>query len=156
MSSPVIGRAQGWRYAPPPPAASALTPSAHRSSWLSCGRREAPPGGLIADVPELGQPGEDAGGTLTGKPGHAFHDLGPSRELRVGFDLRGDRRVELPELGTHHLEDRGGGLGDMLGRTMLALLNELLLDLLQPAPPPHHPTHFPPPRTSSPLNLPSE
>src|SRR5208282_3348276 len=43
--SPVLGRAQGWRFAPPPPAASALTPSAPRAFWHSCGRRDAPPGG---------------------------------------------------------------------------------------------------------------
>ena len=46
--SPVLGRAQGWRFAPPPPAASALTPSAHRAFWHSCGRRDAPPGGRAA------------------------------------------------------------------------------------------------------------
>src|SRR5271166_988912 len=40
--SPVLGRAQGWRFAPPPPAASALTPSAHRSFGRSSGRRDAP------------------------------------------------------------------------------------------------------------------
>src|SRR5208282_5583516 len=40
--SPVLGRAQGGRCAPPPAAASALTPSAHRADWLSCGRRQAP------------------------------------------------------------------------------------------------------------------
>ncbi len=43
--SPVLGRAQGWRFAPPPLAASALTPSAHRAFWPACGRRNAPPGG---------------------------------------------------------------------------------------------------------------
>src|SRR5208282_891857 len=43
--SPVLGRAQGWRCAPPPSAASALTPSAHRAFWHPCGRRDAPPGG---------------------------------------------------------------------------------------------------------------
>ena len=40
--SPVLGRAQGWRCAPPPPAASALTPSAPRAGWHPCGRRRAP------------------------------------------------------------------------------------------------------------------
>src|SRR6266568_5716246 len=40
--SPVIGRAQGWRFAPPPPAASALTATAHRSARLPSGRRDAP------------------------------------------------------------------------------------------------------------------
>jgi hypothetical protein len=41
-SSPVIGRAQGWRYAPPPAAAAALPPSAHRSGGHPCRRRRAP------------------------------------------------------------------------------------------------------------------
>src|SRR5258705_2155834 len=40
--SPVLGRAQGWRCAPPPSAASTLTPSAHRSGSLSGRRRKAP------------------------------------------------------------------------------------------------------------------
>jgi hypothetical protein len=37
-SSPVIGRPQGWRCAPPPPAAAALTPSAHRSAGFASAR----------------------------------------------------------------------------------------------------------------------
>ena len=41
----MLGRAQGWRFAPPPPAASALTLSAHRAFGHSSGRRDAPPGG---------------------------------------------------------------------------------------------------------------
>ena len=40
--SPVSGRVQGWRLAPPPAAASALTPSAHRAGWHPCGRRGTP------------------------------------------------------------------------------------------------------------------
>jgi hypothetical protein len=44
--SPVLGRAQGWRCAPPPSPALALIPSAHRPFWHPSGRRDAPPGGL--------------------------------------------------------------------------------------------------------------
>src|SRR4029077_19515342 len=35
-------RHTGGRLAPPPSAAAALTPSAHRADWLSCGRRRGP------------------------------------------------------------------------------------------------------------------
>src|SRR4029079_11279075 len=38
-ASPVIGRAQGWRSAPPPSAAAALTPSAPRADELPGRRR---------------------------------------------------------------------------------------------------------------------
>src|ERR1700736_4508609 len=47
-----IGRAQGWRCAPPPPAAAALTPSAHRS-WRTAMRSvgdRARKGALIGSV----------------------------------------------------------------------------------------------------------
>src|SRR5439155_22678508 len=54
--SPVLGRAQGGRLAPPPSAAAALTPSAHRADWLSCGRRPAP------TAPRRACSREDAGG----------------------------------------------------------------------------------------------
>src|ERR1700730_17845558 len=54
--SPVLGRAQGGRLAPPPSAAAALTPSAHRADWLSCGRRRA------ATAPGGARSCEDAGG----------------------------------------------------------------------------------------------
>src|SRR5215470_17732974 len=40
--SPVRGRAQGWRYAPPPSAASALPPAAPRSGCFARARRGAP------------------------------------------------------------------------------------------------------------------
>src|SRR5260370_30348644 len=34
VGSPVIGRAQGWRYAPPPPAAAGLAPVRSPGFWL--------------------------------------------------------------------------------------------------------------------------
>ena len=44
MGSPVFGRAQDGRGAPPPSAAAFLTPVAHRSGLLPSGRRGAPTG----------------------------------------------------------------------------------------------------------------
>ena len=230
----MLGRAQGWRFAPPPPAASALTPSAHRAFWHPSGRRDAPPGGrakarscggsrrrvpgliarehrvedddqlahagdegdlgflapgaqalvvglehrvvlgggahdrhieevaelaasaldvarafalaavvvvgrgadeggggLVADAPEFGQPGDQAGDRLIAEPRHALDDFGPSRERRVGLDLGGDGGVELAQLGPHRLGDRGQGLGDDGRRAMLALLSDPPFQLFQ-------------------------
>ena len=56
-SSPVLGRAQGWRFALPPPAASALTLSAHRAFGHSSGRRDAPPGGRTRARSSAAPPG---------------------------------------------------------------------------------------------------
>ena len=91
-------------------------------------------GGFVADAPEFGQPGDYAGGRLTGEARHARDDFGPSRESRVGFDFGGDRGFEPAQLGPGRLGDRGQRLGDDGWRAMLALLLDPIFHVFQGCP----------------------
>src|SRR5208337_830457 len=247
--SPVLGRAQGWRFAPPPPAASALTPSAPRAFGHPSGRRNAPPGGrakprsrrgssrripglvarehrvedddqlahagdqsdlgflapgaqalivglehrvvpgggahdrhikkvaelaasapdvalafagaavvvvgrgaeeggggLVGDMPELGQPGDHAGDRLIAEARHAVDDLGPARKGWVRLDPGGDRGLELAPFGPDRLGDRGQGLSDDRRRAMLALLLDPIFLVFQGRPGLNQPVEFLPRR----------
>ena len=91
-------------------------------------------GGLVGDMPEFGQPGDDAGGRLSGEARHARDDFGPPRESRIGIDFGGDRAFDLAQLGPDRLGDRGQRLGDHGRRAMLALLLDPIFRVFQGGP----------------------